>query len=117
MSAQTLTLARVKNPLEQRAEYRRLDVGPVQLVQACERADFLPPIRPDVIVLEQVAVEVGNILHHEVAAGVHDGEQIAQVFTEGLVIALAFVYFYHLRKRFLRKKTNVGGEHAEQDVA
>ena len=77
MRAQLAALVRVQTPLEQRAEDRRLDGRPVQLRRPPRQFQVLRLQRQAVGIVEQPAVEPGNLDQAKPAAALHRREQFA----------------------------------------
>ncbi len=76
MGTDLRALAGVEGALEERAEDRRFDAGPVVIVDADERIDFGGGQGDHVVVGEQSAVEPGDFDGSEVAAVGHCGEEV-----------------------------------------
>lgn len=69
---------RVQAALEQRAENRRLDRAPVHVADFAQRLDLSGGHFHDIHLLEQSAVEPGDVLEQEVAANAHRAEHPGQ---------------------------------------
>lgn len=103
---------RIQATLEQRAEDAGLDGAPVQFARAVQQLELVLGERQDVVVVEQPAVEPGDVLEGNVAANAHGREQVAAPSFEGLRPTQRRLH--QLGENVVRQDLDVLGEHAEQ---
>src|SRR5439155_8426182 len=117
MSAQLLPHLRVEHPLEQSAKDRRFNVRPVKCIEARQYANLLSrDLVGNIVILEQPPVEVRNVTHVEVAAGIHGGEELSEIPAKCLIIPGLRVVFHDVRESFGTQKPDVRRKHAEKNA-
>ena len=114
MRAELRALGRVQAALEQRAEDAGLDRGPVGRHDAGQHGQRGLVQRQHAVVVEQAAVEVGNLVHAEPAARAHGREKLAQLRVEGRWLAAGALH--QPAKQPVGQQPHVLGEEAEEQA-
>ena len=107
-------LARVEVPLEERAENRRLDVGPVGAVDGSQDVDFRLGERHHVVVGEQSAVEVGDHFGTEITAVGHRPEEVFEFPREHRRVGLGGLQ--EAAEELRRQQSDPLAEHAKHEL-
>ena len=105
------TFVRVETSLEQRAEDRRVDLGPIEVGGLQHRLKVALLERQRGVVVEQAAVEPVHRLEADATAGRHRPEEFAGQLTEPRRGRKSVPQ--HPREHVVRQQADVVGEHAE----
>ena len=111
--AELRAFARIEPALEQRAEDRRIDLRPVEVRRRQYRLDVNGLQRERRTIVEQSAVEPGDRLEANPAAGGHHSEEFGGQLGELLRGALRLSQ--HPGEHVIGQQAHVVGEHAEDE--